>query len=113
MLYSEFIEGTGCKDSVASHDLYVLVNTFYLDKDCSKNYCYSVVKNFKAQYDSGFTKEEFNDLYEQLCLAYTMIRITQSTIKTARENEYFEYLLDINMKLRTKLAEPGKYGNEL
>ena len=115
MLYSEFIKGTRCKDSKASYEMYGVLEAFYLDNDAySKERCYSIVKNFmNDNQHNDLTKEQWNDIYEQLCYAYATFHYVGDFLGYAVEIDRFEHLMDANMKIRTLLAEPGKFGNEL
>lgn len=36
MMYSEFIEGTGCKDSKKNYQIYKELEIIYMNSDCTK-----------------------------------------------------------------------------
>lgn len=44
MLYSEFIEGTGCKDNDHNYKLYKELELVYMNSDCTKQHIYEMGK---------------------------------------------------------------------
>lgn len=44
MLYNEFIEGTGCKDSEYNYNVYKELEIIYMNTDCSKAHIYEMGK---------------------------------------------------------------------
>ena len=114
MLFSEFCEGIGCKDNRHSYQLYEIIERDYNAGVEDHAHYYDIVRDFMNDNQRNvLTKGEWDDLYEQLCYAYSMLLMMGKNVKTQEERRIFDEQIDINMKLRTKLAEPGKYGNEL
>lgn len=44
MLYSEFVEGTGCKDNQHNYNVYKELEVIYMNTDCSKAHIYEMGK---------------------------------------------------------------------
>ncbi len=44
MLYSEFIEGTGCKANAHNHQVYTELEIIYMNTDCTKEHIYEMGK---------------------------------------------------------------------
>ena len=65
MLYSEFIENTGCKDSEYNYQVYKNLEVMYMNSDISKEVIYEygkkLVDNSKSQavieFEEGITKK--------------------------------------------------------
>lgn len=61
MLYSEFIEGTGCKDSQHNYEVYRNLEAMYMNSDMSKQEIYEygkkLVDNSKSEKQLAFEAE--------------------------------------------------------
>ena len=117
MLYSEFIKGTGCRDTLISHELYKVIEAFYMDNDgVEKVYLFNLLKKFIDQEQhniSPLNKSEWDQIYTALCNEYDLLKFQMLGAHTSEERRILDCLIDKNLDLRTKLAEPKRYGNGL
>lgn len=61
MLYSEFLEGTGCRDNAHNYNLYKELEIIYMNTDCTKEHIYTYGKkladNSKSETQINFENE--------------------------------------------------------
>ena len=61
MLWSEFIEGTGCKDTEKNYNVYKELEVIYMNTDCSKAHIYEMgkklVDNSKTEAEVEFERK--------------------------------------------------------
>jgi len=55
MMYSEFVEGTGCKDSEKNYQIYKELEILYMNSDCTKKHIYDMGKKLV---DNSKTEEQ-------------------------------------------------------
>ena len=55
MMYSEFIEGTGCKDNEKNYQVYKELEIIYMNSDCTKEHIYDMGKKLV---DNSKTEEQ-------------------------------------------------------
>lgn len=55
MLFSEFVEGTGCRETDHNYQIYKELEIIYMNSDCSKQYIYEMGKKLV---DNSKTPEE-------------------------------------------------------
>ncbi len=79
MLYNEFIEGTGCKDSEHNYNVYKELEIIYMNTDCSKAHIYEMgkklVDNSKSEAELKVEAEVKTEIVE-----------LKELIKTRKEN---------------------------
>ena len=80
MLYSEFIKGTGCKESVYNYNVYKDLEVLYMNSDKSKEQIYlygtKLVDNSKTEAELQVEKEIISEIYAlQTELAYNLEEI--------------------------------------
>ena len=73
MLYSEFVEGTGCRETDHNYQVYKELEIIYMNTDCSKEHIYEMgrklVDNSKTEEELRLiaeVKAEIEDLKRQL-----------------------------------------------
>lgn len=73
MLFSEFVEGTGCRETGHNYQVYKELEIIYMNTDCSKEHIYEMgkrlVDNSKTEAEvelENQIKEELADLKRQL-----------------------------------------------
>lgn len=55
MLWSEFVEGTGCKDTEHNYNVYKELELIYMNTDCTKAHIYEMGKKLV---DNSKTEEQ-------------------------------------------------------
>ena len=82
MMYSEFVEGTGCRDNEYNHKVYRDLEIMYMNSDMSKEEIYEYGKKFV---DNSKSEEQImfeKGIREQIDEYKTVIKQNKEDIKT-------------------------------
>lgn len=75
MLWSEFIEGTGCKDTEKNYEVYKELEIIYTNTDCSKSHIYEMgkklVDNSKSEKELEIERQVKAEIEEFVTLKET------------------------------------------
>ncbi len=100
MLYSEFIEGTGCKDNETNYRVYKDLEIMYMNSDMSKAEIYEYGKKLVDNSKSAAEIEAEAKLAEE-------IRIREDKIKELKKcNEHYDREIESYQSWLDKETEP-------
>lgn len=118
MLYSEFIEGTGCKDNEKNYKVYKDLEVMYMNSDMSKAEIYEygrkLVDNSKSKEQVRLEKEinaEIETRKQQIGLYKHDIEWKQTCIKEWNDDK--EWVKNLRAEIRYLKAEIKKQKNRI
>lgn len=99
MLYSEFIENTGCRDNEHNYNLYKELELIYMNTDCTKAHIYEMGKKLA---DNSKSEKEL----EVEANIKAEIKSVEAEIKSAKEwQKYYKVQKEYNKSVGDKFWE--------
>lgn len=121
MLYSEFVEGTGCKDNEHNYNLYKELELIYMNSDCTKAHIYEMGKKLADNSKSEAELKFEADINAEMAVIKEQMESNKHWIAYYKEqknydksvgDKYWEkehrrmerYYTDENKRLRNRMA---------